>query len=229
MKKLIVLWLLLFPVIAAAQEIDSSGQVYQRVRDLLGQTDYSQFDTTGEMFSAVMAGKRAVAMDIGIVGYDTITIVAGTYNYTLNSNFMDRGLVKFPYRVTRITADGGKSYDVKPLPDGYGVTAAGTSGEFTGPEISGWAISGNRLWISPANPDGDKLYVEGPADATGVVSAGFTMTDISEADRMAVVHFAVALLAASRNNFELANIHKTIYDSYVRARAGDYRVQKVQQ
>jgi hypothetical protein len=209
--------------VAQAGDLDTAQQFYFKVRDLLGQNDFTQFDTTDEVRSAVNAGLRAVSVDIGIVGHDTVTIVANTFNYALQSNFMDKGLAHLPYKVFRITGDGTRIIGVSDLSsEQFSVSSAGT-GQGFGPEVAGYSISGTRFWICPAAPPGDKLYIEGPINPTPHDSSTQVESVVPECDRWAVVYYAVELLARSRGNIALADKMQEKYMAHVAARQGDYR------
>lgn len=202
-----------------AGELDTAQQFYFKVRDFLGQNDFSQFDTTNEMRSAVNAGLRAVAVDIGVMGHDTVTVSsASTFLYTLNTNFMERGLAHLPYKVFVITNNTKK---IRGLPRVdhtlFGMTDLGTSGDIYGPEIAGWDIAGDRFWIYPAKV-GDKIYIEGPIEATPHDTSLSIEAVIPESDRYAVVYYAVSLLARSRPSERyqaLADFYFGLYQNHV--------------
>jgi len=212
--------------LAHAGELDTSSQFYFKVRDLLGETSFAQYDTTDDIRTAVNAGLRAVSVDIGIVGYDTITISANTFSYALNDNFMEKGLPFLPFRVFLMSNDGQKIHGLSQIDSRlFGVTATGSSQEVYGPQVAGYCISGNRLWIYPAAPPGGKIYLEGPIEATPFGVAGGLETVVPETDRIAVVYYAAMLMATSRPTVEnnaIAQRYWELYSRHVENRRGDY-------
>ena len=206
--------------------MDTAQQFYFKVRDCLGEVSFANIDTTDDMRMAVNAGLRAVATQIGVVGHDTVKIVANTFNYALQSNYMEKGLAILPYKVFRITGDGTRIIGVPEIPSerffvGQEVTI--------GPGVAGYTISGDRLWICPAEAPGEKIYIEGPINATPHDSSTQVETVIPEADRWAVVYYAVSILARARptaENIALADYYALLWDKHVAARAGDYRKAK---
>lgn len=227
-----LLVLLLLPLTAEAQELDTARQYWFKVRDFLGEVNFNQYDTTDDIRSAVNAGRRAVANEIGVIGFDTVTIVADQYIYTLNTNFKPKGLPSIPYRAKYISPDGKTIRGLKiTSSEEFNTTDAGTAGDAAVTDVVGCDISGNRLWIYPSAQAGGKIYLEGPIDVCTFGHGGVYEDDsanvIPHSDRMAVVHYAVHVMAASRKEpemVELARIHKVLYDAYVLSRAGDYRL-----
>jgi len=230
-RRLYLIRCLVFAVVCVAAagvqagELDTAQQFYFKVRDCLGQIEWApdgSFDTLNDMRTAVNAGLRAVATHIGIVGRDTVTIVANTFFYELNSNYMEKGLAILPYKVFRITNDGAQIVGLSELPSEQFFVSVG--GE--GPQNAGYTISGTRLWICPAAPPRDKIYIEGPINAVPHDSSTQLETTVPEGDRWAVVYYAVSILARARpsaENIALADYYASLWDKHVAARAGDYR------
>lgn len=208
-----------------AGELDTAQQFYFQIRDRLGQIEFApdgQFDTLNDMRGAVNAGLRAVATHIGIVGRETVTIVENTFYYDLTTNFISKGLAILPYKVFRITNDGTQIIGLSYLPPEQFFVSVG--GE--GPQNAGYTISGTRLWICPAAPPRDKIYVEGPINAVPHDSSLAIEATVPEGDRWAVVYYAVSILARARpsaENIALADYYASLWDKHVAARAGDYR------
>jgi hypothetical protein len=208
---------------AHAGDLDTAQQFYFKVRDCLGEVNFTNIDTLEEVRSAVNAGLWAVSTQIGVVGYDTVTIVANTFFYALNDNYMEKGLPHLPFKVKRITGDGTQVIGISEIPSAQFFVGLGTT---IGPGVAGYSISGNRFWICPAEAPGDKIYIEGPINATPHNSSTQVESVIPEADRWAVVYYAVSILARARpspENIALADYYALLWDKHVAARAGDYR------
>ncbi len=135
---------------------------------------------------AVNAGVRQVAINIGITAYDTLTIVDGTFFYTLNDNFMANEMSHMPLKAWVVSSDGTQIYGLtRGLPSTFGEPLTTFASKFN--------LSGDRLWIYPAAPAGASVYVEGPADAT-TMAHGAATTNVDEADKMAVCYWAAYII-----------------------------------
>lgn len=157
--------------------------------------------------AAVNAGVRQVAINIGITAYDTITIVDGTFFYTLNSNFIANEMPHMPLKVWVVSSDGTEIYGLtRGLPS--------TFGEPLTPFASKFNLSGDRLWIYPAAPAGASVYVEGPGDAT-VMQHGGATTNVDEADKMAVCYWAAYIIALSIVDLQTQSKPQGFLNSYI--------------
>lgn len=227
MKRILVVVVLLalFAAPSQAQDLDTVLNVWQLTQRYLGQIDYSVYDTT-DLRLAINDGIRRVACDIGVVGYDTITIVGETYFYALNTNFIPKGLAAIPYNVFRVSADGDIISGLKEAKsDEFGISPTGTTIYGPSTEVVGYVISGTRIWIYPASPAGDKIYVEGPIYPGPLYGASTVQTAVNtvpDVDRTAVVYWAVSQLARQKGNDALAADFLSKYINHVASRGGTY-------
>jgi len=217
MKRLMIILMMVFigsP--AVAQELDTASQFWYKVRDFLGETDFSQYDTTNEVKSAINAGLRQVALDIPVIDTAVVSIAANTFYYALPSSFIQNGLPGAPFSIWRVSNDGSQISGVSIVdPKYFGITAGGTSPDVYGPFIAGAAIKKQYIWIYPAGPVTDKLHIYGPVDATPHSHGASLETTIPETDRIAAVYWAVAILAESRREYALADRYMARYDRHV--------------
>ncbi len=212
---------------AQAQELDTAQQFYFKVRDFMGEVNFAQIDTTDEVRSAVNAGLRAVAMEIGITGRDTITLVSGTYFYSLQSNYMADGLPHKPLKVIRVSADGQSAYEMREVePGSYGFTSSQSALSTIGPEAAGYSFVGNRIWITPPHPGGDKIHIEGPISAVPHDTSLSIEATVPEDDRMAVVYFAISILAHARVKPQMAAFYYGLWQTHVATRRGQIMQQE---
>lgn len=195
-----------------AGDLDSAKQFLNCVHDRLGYAasprTWTQIDSTTDALTALNSAIRSVAVDMGVVGHDTITVVANTYFYALVSTYMDKELPHLPLQVFLKPVEG----DLK----GLWRAKSRQFGEAPG-VTAGWvyALAGDRIWIYPAGEDGDKVFIEGPLEGT-TFSHGGSTTNISEEDKIAVIYRAVALLARGKERHLLADYYEGLYDKHLR-------------
>ena len=209
---------LVLAVPATAGDLDSAYQFWQVTNVQLGHSTIAARDTcvdsVGTLIAAVNSCIRKWAANPGITGYDTLTVVAGTFVYTLNSNFMEDGIGTLPFKVFGVSADGNTVYGL-------------VRGEVQ--EISNYAepdvatarfdVTGDQVWLSSAQRDGDKLYLSGPV-------VGLTMTDgadttnVFDQDRAAICDCAAAVILTELERPDKARFYWERYLEHVRARGG---------
>lgn len=160
------------------------------------------------------AGGRQVVIDWPYVAEDTITIATNTFVYTLNSNFMQDSLAWRRYVIFGVSKQGDRIYNVplKPVAQ-FDVVPGGPGG------VSGAQVINRTLFIFPAAPAGDKLYVYGAGDWVPVTSSASLLTAIPEDRIWGAIFFAAALLLDNRGDSR-AQEYKARYTQHVTARRG---------
>jgi hypothetical protein len=180
---------------------------------------WAAFDSLIDVMPAVNVGIRKVAVDIGVVAFDTITIVDGTFFYTLNSDFMDNGTSRLPYQVYRISSEGGSIQGLREVDaKDFSTTQTGTTVGSPTTQAIGYGVRGNRFWLYPAGDAGDKVYIHGPADGIDLDTFSDT-TNIYSEDREAVCVFAAYVLCHSRADVRAVQF-LTEYADWVERRTG---------
>ena len=137
-----------------------------------GSSNTAVLDTSNEVKYFLNAGGRQVVIDWPYMAEDTITIVANTFVYALNSNFMQDSLAWKRYIIFGISRAGDKIYNVPLCPVGnFNITEGAPPGI-----VAGAQVVNRTLFIFPAAPAGDKLYVFGLGDWVPVTSAVSLLT-----------------------------------------------------
>lgn len=192
--------------------MDTAGSFLNQIHDRMGFTGssrkWTQISYTLDALTACNAAIRSVAVDLGVVGHDTITVVQDTKFYSLVSTYMDKELPHLPLQVFRESANGVDL--VRLLPGGP--SEFGSSPKTGGARF--YTLAGDRLWIYPAGEDADKIYIEGPLEGTTFTN-GASTTNISEEDKIAVVYRAVALLARGKERHRLADYYEDLYTRHI--------------
>lgn len=186
--------------------------------------EFVQFDSTYALMPAFNDGVRRVAIDIGVFTIDTLTIADNTFQYTLNTDFMEvvseGDATAKKYSAVRISANGKSLGGLKltPLIE-FQSSESGTSGQNISPNAMGFSVLGNKLWLYPAGTAGDKVYVSGPAEGIPVTHGADT-TNIYDSDMWAVVYWGTSQLAKSAGEDALALEMQSKYIAHVLARTG---------
>lgn len=214
----------LWSVGSQTQELDSAAQAYRAIATCMGlsKADFgistssppAVLDTAMEMKDALNAGGRQVVIDWPYDAEDTVTIAVGTFRYTLNSNFMQDSLAWRRYVIFGINRKGDRIYNVPLRPVAEFDVVPGGPGS-----VAGAQIKNRTLFIFPAAPAGDKLYIYGPGDWIPVTGTGALLTAIPEDRLWGAVYWAAALLLDNRGDAR-AQEYRTKYAQHVTARRG---------
>jgi hypothetical protein len=161
------------------------------------------------------AGGRQVVIDWPYDAVDTITIADNTFQYALNTNFMQDSLAWRKYVIFGISRKGDRIYNV-PIRRVEEFNVVG----FASGMVAGAQVKNRTLFIFPAAPAGDKLYIYGPGDWVPVTSAVSLLTAIPEDRLWGAVYWAAAKIAANRGDAEKVAENRAAYAQHVTARRG---------
>ena len=211
---------------AQATDFDTPIEMWRLALTYLGQPsgtagqEFAQYDSTYDMIPATNDALRRVATDIGVTAFDTVTIAANTFRYALNTNFMENGTSTIPLSAVRISANGKEISGLRNIPFSDFASSVSSSGpQNISPVVTGFAMTGQVIWLYPAGTVGDKVYITGPAHATPITHGADT-TNIYDEDRVACVYWMVSQLARSRGYIDLANDYSQKYVHHVTVRTG---------
>lgn len=203
---------------ASAQELDSARQAYRAIASCLG-LSFSDFgssntavlDTSAELPNLLNAGGRQVVLDWPYVATDTITIATNTFVYSLNTNFTEDSVG--PYTIFGISKKGDRIYNVPIRSAGEFNVQIGAPGL-----VFGARIIGRSLFIFPAAPAGDKLYVFGPGDWVPVTASTSLLTAAPENRLWGAVYWAAMKIAANRSDDVKVAENEEAYARHILAR-----------
>lgn len=211
---------------AKAQDFDTPIEMWRLALTYLGQPagtagqEYAQYDSTYDLIPALNDALRRVATDIGVTAFDTVTIAANTFRYALNTDFMENGTSTIPLTAVRVSQNAKEISGLRYMPFAdFASGAAATGPQNLSPTVTGFAMTGQVLWLFPAGTVGDKVYLSGPAHATPITHSTDT-TNIYDEDRVACVYWMVSQLARSRGYLELAADYSQKYVHHVTVRTG---------
>lgn len=203
----------------AAGPLGTASDYVSLVNRYLGATQSSiQYDTASVRM-ALNDGIYRVAHDIGIRGHDTLTLVKGTYDYSMDTIFIPGGTKAMPTEVFIQVRDGTKRHGLHRV----GVPAYDGEASSNNPVMaSEFALDGKILTISPPVPDSAYIIIRGPINPTWFTNAGASTTNIYTGDAYAVVYWACCTLSQSRGNMGASASWFQKYMNHVASRGGQY-------
>lgn len=172
--------------------MDNAYQFWQVVNIQLGLDSNIYVEDTlpnvGSLQLAVNSCIRKLAAHLGIPGSETITIVKGTFIYTLASKFIEDGIASREVKAFAITSDGNTIYGLT-----RGAPRQITNLVEVQSGVSMFDFVGDRIWLSHDAKDGTSVYIEG--HVVGVtMTDGADTTNVLDQDRNAVCDCATAIV-----------------------------------
>jgi len=180
-----------------------------------GSSNTAVLDTSAELPWALNAGGRQVVIDWPYMVEDTIRVTTDVFRYSLNSNFTQDSLAWKRYVIFGVSKLHDRIYNVPLRPVAEFDVIPGGPGR-----VAGAQVLNRTLFIFPAAPAGDTLYVFGPGEWVPVTASTSLLTAIPEDRLWGSVYWAAALLAANRKDAEMAAELKAKYVQHITARRG---------